>query len=400
MIKAILTVSVCFWMLAGCVSTKVDRLHTTTTKLSTDIDKFAELSNKSIEFNTALTLSERKKSLLRQLEPTGSNTGKQDYERIEKEFSKNYEILYLSKLNNQALKEQNELLVKYFKTLPLILENKNADVNGLVKNIDILNQAIEQSVTSDDELKGGLNDNEKDVISKSISSGYSAYQYHIFKKSIKNHFPIIIKALLIQKLSFKDNYIKAARGLNKEYFSAYTDIKKSYINQYSENLSGVKTDKPSYGDEDFAKIEQLIKKPYVIVNLDSTGSEEITTPKVKSQAYKQHCESSSDPRVQERLSRERQLNYIEYKEMVINPYDQNNKENKKVYFDIEQKFKNSGEQVVCELINIVGLIKENNFDRIELVTFENEMENYSQLLDYISKQNKKITDNLNENEVK
>ncbi|MFW1759852.1 hypothetical protein, partial [Acinetobacter guillouiae] len=56
----------------------------------------------------------------------------------------------------------------------------------------------------------------------------------------------------------------------------------------------------------------------------------------------------------------------------------------KILFDIEKYYKNSGDQVICEMINIVGLLNEHNFDQIELTTLERNLNTYEELMNYIS----------------
>jgi hypothetical protein len=84
--------------------------------------------------------------------------------------------------------------------LPLILENKEIDSSGLVTKIDMLNQALENNISDDGVPKEGLKKGPSDIINHSLTNGFNAYQNHIFRKSIQEAYPTIIKALVSQKI--------------------------------------------------------------------------------------------------------------------------------------------------------------------------------------------------------
>jgi outer membrane murein-binding lipoprotein Lpp len=54
-------------ILSGCVSSKVEHLHTTTTELSANIEKFVELSNRTADLNRTLKLQDEQSFLSKQL---------------------------------------------------------------------------------------------------------------------------------------------------------------------------------------------------------------------------------------------------------------------------------------------------------------------------------------------
>ena len=170
-------------MLTGCMSSKLDRLHSTTTQLSTDMDTFVGISDKSIKLNNLSVLMEQKNALSNHLIPTENLTEKERIQESKNSFSQIYQKIHTKQEQNKALKKQSIALAAYFKKLPLLLEKKNPDVTGLVKNIDILNQVVEKNLTDKDKLEGRLSGTQVDVLSKPIMSGFRAYQYHIFKKS-------------------------------------------------------------------------------------------------------------------------------------------------------------------------------------------------------------------------
>jgi hypothetical protein len=224
-------------------------------------------------------------------------------------------------------------------------------------------------------------------------SGFRAYQYHIFKKSFKEHYPVIMNALLDQKLYFRDNYISATDDLNSTYFGSFKKLKQAYVTQYlrlsQEAARTGKDVKNTYSDEEFKKLEALVQQPYKRMTLNDLQNSLPLHPSLQSQAYKEYCGLATNPKKQEWI-KEQQAKAIKKNSTFLTTIYGLNKDNKleevKGFFDIEQQYQNTGEALICELINIVGLMNENQFDHIELSTFEKYMTEYSQLLEFVTKQ--------------
>ncbi|MHA3104600.1 hypothetical protein [Acinetobacter sp. ANC 3791] len=383
MTKITLYVAICGMLLTGCVSSKVERLHTTMTDLSQDVESYTALSNKSIDLNRELGKFKTHEMYSEQLRPDQNQDLQKNAKLAADRFNYGFNTLYGNKEREEAFKLLSVSLVNYFKTLPLILENKNADINGVVKSIDQLNQVIEQNSTVSEDLKEGLKKQESELIGKSLSSGFSAYQYHIFKKAIKNHYPVIMKAIIYQRNYFNENNQLATNELNKKYFEELQKLNMNYVKQ-SENIAKLPLRNearrnPVYSKEEFDKATALTKLPYKLVIVDPKKEQALDQPKVKSKAYVEYCELnvSEKNKVFERRKKKYSDQTIEFKNLQKQVIGRG-------YFDIEGTFEDSGDRVACEFLNIVGLLYEHNFDRIELKTWEKNISEYDKLIDYVS----------------
>jgi len=369
-------------LLTGCATSKVERLHTTTTKLSEDVEKYAALSNKSIDFNRELNYYLTKQMYSEQLSPEPSFDLQKNKELAADRFNTGFSTLYDNREREEAFKLQNAALVTYFKSLPLILENKNADINGVVKSIDQLNQVIEKNSKVSDELKEGLKKQESNLIGKSLSSGFSHYQYHIFKKAIKNHYPVILKSILYQKAYFDENNGTATDQMNRKYFDDLEALRANYVSQ-SINLANlpIKDEarwNPIYPQEQLDKVAALAQQPYKLVVVGPNEPPVTENQRVKSQAYLEYCQL--DQKKQSQIFDKRKLKYAE---QTLNFKNLQGQVVNRGYFDIEGAFKDSGDQVACEFINIMGLLSEHDFDRIELKTWEKSISDYDKLIDHV-----------------
>lgn len=376
--------------ITGCTTSKVARLHTTSTNISSSLDKYSKLTDDAIEFNRILLLDRQQALLSNGLITTTSPLASSPNSK----FNTGYAVIYKNQIRNEAFKQQNINLMLYFKQLPLILEDKKADISGLVKNIDQLNQVIEKSVGKGEEIKGGLQEYESDVITKSLSSGFSYYQYKIYKKSVDKTVPVIIKALDSQRLLFRENADLGAENLNNKYYKAYTGMENAYALKYESIATGKVKDK-IYSKEEMNKVNQLTREPYRLVDVENVEKSFKSVPIVMSQRYKDLCINSE----QEQKANESFLKANSDHQITMTVYTQGKpNKNKKFIFDIERKYASSGEQMVCELINIMGLIEEHNFDRIDIATFEQRLNDYDQLMKYVSKAyQSKAEENKNDN---
>ncbi|WP_419299203.1 hypothetical protein [Acinetobacter guillouiae] len=195
-------------------------------------DKYAKLSDRAVDNYQALVLKEQKNELSIGLLPSENMNSDIQKNSPQTKFNTSYRIIYKNQIRNAAIKRQSKDLAEYFKSLPLILEDKKADINGLVKDIDIMNQVIEQNITLDKKFEGRLKVAQSDSISNTLSSGFRLYQYHIFKKTIRDHYPIIIKALVNQRIFLAENAESSTKNLNKKYFESYKSLNDAYVGQY------------------------------------------------------------------------------------------------------------------------------------------------------------------------
>lgn len=383
--KNILCIAIMASLLTGCISSKVNNAHTTSANLSQDIDKFVMLSNTSIELNKALALKEQDHQLGNGLFPSMSLRKTDRESTVKYNTFQTYDLIYSNKEVNEAYKKQNQLLMEYFKNLPLILEDKSVDVAGLVKNVDYLNQVIEKNVSEDGQVNVGINEVEKDLITKTISSGFKFHQYKVFKNAIHEQFPIIIEALYWQKVLFKDNanYI-SDNHLNEKYSFEYRNIEKNLLNQFNVyddlRVRGGKP-VPTYNLKEIKNLDELSSQPYTYFNYLKPVDYKYDEPTVKSATYIKICENDKNKQENEfsKFVTQNKNNLVEIKDVSQEPPTF-----QYVFYDVERKYLQSGDQLICELINVVGLMQENKFDDVKLKGLEKYLSNYDELLKYFS----------------
>jgi hypothetical protein len=383
--KNILCIAVMATLLTGCISNKVNHAHTTAVNLSQDMEKFVLLSNTSIELNKALALKEQDHQLGNGLLPKISLSKTDRETTVKYNTFHAYDLIYSNKEVNEAFTKQNQLLVEYFKNLSPILEDKSVDVAGLVKNIDYLNQVIEKNVSEDGQVNGGLNEVEVDLITKTLSSGFKFHQYKVFENAIREQFPIIIEALYWQKVLFNDNadYI-SGNHLNENFALEYRNIEKNLLNQFNVyddlRVRGGKP-VPTYNLKEIKKFDELTSQPYTYFNYLKPVDYKYEEPSVKSASYIKICEIDKNKQENEfsNFITQNKNNLVEVKDVSQAPPTF-----QYVFYDVERKYLQSGDQLICELINIVGLMQENKFDDVKLKGLEKYLSNYDELLKYFS----------------
>lgn len=382
--KKILCMAVLFSLLSGCISSKVSNVHEMSNNLSDDVDKFIQLSNTSVELNKALVLKEQDHELSNGIFPQDKSKTKRESKVIYNTFQV-YDIIYRNKKINDAYLKQNKVLVDFFKSMPLILDDRSVDIAGLVSNVDNLTQVIEKNVSSDGKVNEGINNDEKDLVTKTLSSGFKVHQYNTFKKSIREQAPNILEALKLRKSLFKENakYI-SYNFLNEKYSNDYNNIQNSILNQFNSNevlIARGRKPIPQYNLKELKKIDELSNQPYIYFNTINPVDKRYDEPKVKSAAYKKYCYAD------ERTQKQEFLDFIEKNKnnsIVIADVSQDPPSLQSSFYDIERNYLKSGDQLVCELINIVGLMQENKFDDVHLKDFEMYLSNYDELLKYFS----------------
>jgi len=354
----IILLSTTLFILTGCMTSKVNRLHSTTNQLSNDVDSYVELSNKVVDLNNKVIVLKQQKSLTSLMRDSPDlSSDEKNKKEASSEFALTYETLYMNKELALALNKQNAMLSEYFKKLPLILDDKKADIEGLVNNIDIMNQVIEQNIPDKSELKGRLSKNESSAITKTLSSGFSVYQLHYFKKAIDRHYPVIKNALVLQKAFIKYNSIQAVTGKNIDYNIKYENQKNNLVNKHLTALKKTDRAQETFNQDQMKTMEEQIAQPFKLQRVNTTGINKNPKNKVLSKDYIEIC---MDKKQSSLVSTES-------------------------YYDLEQQFTDKGDKVVCEFINILGLLKERKFDLVELSTFENSIKEYNDLVDFINK---------------
>ncbi|GAM29709.1 hypothetical protein P23_0203 [Acinetobacter calcoaceticus] len=378
------------FLLTGCITSKVERLHATTSRLSPEIDKYVSMSNRVIDLNHKSVMKFKKEAF---------DTNLQDKIRGRKneELYKSEEIalntalihMYSSYNNAELLKQQNIYLSEYFKTLPKLLEKQDIGNNleGIVNNIDVLNQIIEKNLTIADELRGHLKPNEASLIESTLSNGLSLYQYEKFRHSIDRSYDVILKALRLQKFSiFTGNQILYS-FLNQNFNNSRKALVDSYIKQMSDarSLNDSERRKVVYKEDDFNKLIELSQQPYKIKPSDDTKTSNVNLARYRSVAFQQYCSAS--------LLNENNplLTNIQDKEATFEAYLRPNSESHNLSFsyDIEQFGLKSGEKPVCELIDIIGLLKEKKYSQVESSTLSKDIAQYNKILDFVDSDNQK-----------
>ncbi|TEU29050.1 hypothetical protein E2R16_04870 [Acinetobacter seifertii] len=382
--KKILCIAIMGSLLTGCISNKINHAHTTAVNLSQDIDKFVILSNTSIELNKALALKEQDHTISIGLFPQDLSKADRESKVIFTTFD-TYERMNDKKTTSAAFIRQNQLLGEYFKNLPLILEDKSVDVAGLVQNIDYLNQVINKNIGEDGQANGGLNQPEKDLITTTLSSGFKFHQYKVYKKAIQEQSPKIIEALRWQKVLFKQNGVLIKRNfLNEKYTIDYKNIEKSLLNKFYMNDDLIERGGkpvPKYNLKEVKSLAELNSQPYIYYDLLNPEDKKLDEPKIKSAAYIKYCEVAED---KQKKDFEDFIKQNENYAIKIKDVSQSPSTFQSGFYDVERNYSKNGDQLICELINIVGLMQENKLDDVKLKDLEKYLSNYDELLKYFS----------------
>lgn len=384
--KKILCIAIMGSLLTGCISDKINHAHTTAVNLSQDIDKFVILSNTTIELNKALALKEQDHIISNGLLYPNKDLSKADRKsHFKYMIYETYGLMSSKKRVNEAYIRQNQLLGEYFKNLPLILEDKSLDLSGLVDNVDYFNQVLGKKVGEDGQAQGGLTTPQKDIITTTLTSGFKFHQYKIFKKAIQEQSPKIIEALKWQIVLFNDNRILVSENyLNEQYKNDYINNEKSLLNKFHVNDDLIErggTPVPKYNLEEVKNLSELNSQPYTYYSLLNPVDKKLEEPKVKSEAYIKNCEVPEKTQKDEfeKFLKRNEKNLIEIKDVSkVPPTFQLG------FYDVERNYSKSGDQLICELINIVGLMQENKFEDVKLNSLEKYLSNYDQFLKYFS----------------
>ncbi|WP_447499911.1 hypothetical protein [Acinetobacter oleivorans] len=312
-------------------------------------------------------------------------------EQVKYNFFTFYQNVYFNKEDNDIYLQQNENLSNYFKNLPLILEDKSVDIAGLVENINYLNQVIDKNVNEAGEVQKTTKQPPLDLTVKALSSGFKIYQYNTFKKAIKDPSPVIINLLKKERNLFKVNADSVANlKLNLKYYSEYKVIEDSLVNQYRAKMElrnrGIKP-KREYKLKELENFNEFFNQSYTYIDLQNFTLPNEYEPKVKSAAYNEACVISKNE--QEKTYKDflkdnenNKINTADYTYKLM--YPSKPLPTSDGFFDIEKQFFKSGDQLVCQLINIVGLLNENKLNDIDLNKLDLKMNEYEKLLKFVS----------------
>jgi len=372
------------FLLTGCVTSKVERLHSTTTQLSTDIDNYVAMTNRVIDLNQRSYLDFNKNRLIKSNLMANDLSGSEGavYPNDTVTFNTNLVHIYNNQSVGDKVKQQNKYISEYFKKLPSLLEDKDIgkSIEGLINNVDILNQVIEQNLVTSDEFKGRLKPNEASLIESTLNNGFKYYQYHSFRKAIDRHYDVLLKALELQKsYNYKANEF-IFFDFNQQFHKQQKALVDSYIKQH---IDAVKLEpgeriKVNYSNDDFSKITEMVKQPFILTKLDVKTNESQLKPDQHSAAYIKSC---SQNRVDEFRKR------INDRVVEVYPFNAKLDSDKNTplstyVFDVEQAAKIKGEIPVCALIDIIGLLKEKRYYQVESVSLSRGVADYNKMLDF------------------
>lgn len=363
------------FLLTGCMTNKVEKLHDTTMKLTTGVDSYVALTDKVVDFNEKYSLYIYGKKYIEMniKTPIVGVTKKEK----EEENSNNFNSFFIRKYKEYSLGEdarnQSADLSEYFKLLPKSLESENLDTNfqGLVDNIDILNKAIADKTPKEGEgLKGNLTPEDKDLINKIFMEAYKAYQYNQFDERIKDQYIVILQAIINLKDYTHYALMPVAKDLNIDFQNSHKALLASYSKQREEaNLSPAKRSKAVYSTKDLNKIYELLKEP-IVPNSSSNYLPQNISQQQRTELYTKFCNS----------------NLSSTKNYTIQVYDSNpNKKPTDYSFDFEKILYMKGSEPSCELIDILGLLLERKYNQIDLRNFEKKTADLNNILEFLMK---------------
>lgn len=381
------------FLLTGCLTAKVEHLHATTKQLSTDVDSYVAMVNRILNQYEKKQIEASKDDIEAYIitDPRylkGNNQLTDDIENFNVNFTRRHSSHFL----NETMKQQNKYISKYFKILPSLLDEKDIgdSVHGLVTNIDILNQVKEKNLTIADEYKGRLKPNEASLIESVLSNSFKIHQYQTFKNALDNHYDVILTSLVGQKNDIHIANTLIFRGLNQQFIDSQMILAESYKNQHTETLKLNKDtgSKVNYNDNDFKKFNEMTQLPFVLVSADNTEKPAEVDNSYRSAAYLKYCTNKDlgepKPLPKEKPEGMNKTNKIE--SFILTSNDGKTKETRKYKFDIETLAVLKGDIAVCELIDIIGLLKEKKYYQVESTTLKRSVDNYNQILDLVDKQ--------------
>lgn len=372
------------FLLTGCITSKVDRLHATTSQLSTDVDNYVVMSNRNIDLNQKADLKLKQTLMdLRLKDADTTKSSKDIFDNDSLALNSTLVQMYYSYNNSELFKQQNKYISEYFKQLPKILEEKEIgnSVQGLVNNIDVLNQVIEKNITIADDFKGRLKPNEASLIESTLSNSFKIYQYHKFRQAIDRPYDVIIEALSNQKTYIFSGNEALFLSLNQKAYKNREALVDSYNNQISQakSLPFSERVKLTYKDEDFKKLMELSQQPYNLQRVDTVNQPVNSLSRERSMAYKKICSTYTIDDFN---------NQYGNAGLPQNTFDgkigyQPNSPTYKYNFDIEQLALRSAEVPICELIDIVGLLKEKKYSQVESTSLNRGVAEYNKILNFI-----------------
>jgi outer membrane murein-binding lipoprotein Lpp/environmental stress-induced protein Ves len=380
------------FLLTGCVTAKVERLNATTKQLSTDVDSYVAMVNRILDQYEKKQIEANKDDIEAYLktDPRYLEGNKEFTDDIEK-FNVIFKRRHQSHFVNETMKQQNKYLSEYFKILPSLLEEKDIgdSVQGLVTNIDILNQVKEKNLTIADEYKGRLKPNEASLIESVLTNSFKIHQYQTFKNAVNNHYDVILTSLVGQKNDIHIANTLIFRGLNQQFIDSQMILAESFKNQHTETLK-LKKDiggQVNYNDNDFKKFNEMTQLPFVLVRADITEKPAEVDNSYRSAAYLQYC-TNKDLVEPKQLPKEipegmNKTNKIE--SFVLTSTDGKTIEKRKYKFDTQTLAVIKGDIAVCELIDIIGLLKEKKYNQVESTTLKRSVDNYNKILDLVDK---------------
>lgn len=355
------------FLLTGCITAKVEQLHTTTSQLSNDVDNYVVVTSKVVDFKKQSILNYQTKDTLsaflksRQINKTKEEKLEEDLMNFNDNFLANYKTYS----NGENIKKQASQISAYFKMLPKTLESKDLEPNflNLVKNIDVLDKTIEGDLTKDSpELKGGLRPIESDLIDKLFMEGYKTYEYKKFQSLMDIQYEIVLQSIITLKMYTSFTLTPTANKLYYDFESSYKDLYASYLNQHeiAYNKNKIEINKVQYSNDDLKKINDLFSQPVVINSSVSEHNFNNKSNIFRSKAYIDNCLSNDD---------------FDNTGYTINEY----------VFNLRNVLYKKGTDPSCELIDILGHLKEKNYNRIDLNSFERANTDLENVINFLLK---------------
>lgn len=367
------------FLLTGCMTAKVEQLHTTTSQLSNDVDNYVAATSKVVDLKKQSILNYQTKDTLsdnlqdRQVNKTKEEKIEEDLIKFNNSFLANYKTYS----NGENIKQQANQISDYFKILPKALESQDLEPKflNLVKNIDILNKTIKGDLTKDSsELKGGLRPIESDLIDKIFLEGYKTYEYKKFQSLMDLQYDIVLQAIITLKnyTSFALN--PAANKLYYDFESTYNDLFTSYLNQHemAYKKNKLEINYVQYSNDDLKKLNDLFSQPEVINSLVNDNNLNNKSKIFRSQFYKEYCLTKED-------FDDTGFMIKEFNDPTdIKKFNEN-------LFNLKNVIFIKGSTPSCELIDILGNLKEKNYNRIDLNSFERANKDFENVINFLLK---------------
>ncbi|PTV55352.1 hypothetical protein [Acinetobacter seifertii] len=367
------------FFLTGCMTAKVEQLHTTTSQLSNDVDNYVALTSKVVDFKKQSILNYQTKDTLtdflkdKQINKTKEEKNEEDLMNFNNSFLANYKTYS----NGENIKQQASQISAYFKMLPNTLESKDLEPKflNLVKNIDILNKTIEGDLTKDSpELKGGLRPIESDLIDKLFMEGYKVYEYKKFQSLMDLQYDIVLQSIITLKNYTSVALTPAANKLDYDFETSYKDLFTSFLNQhemaYKKNKNEI--NKVQYSNDDLKKLNDLFSQPEVINSVVNEYGLNNKSKIFRSEVYKTYCLNNED------------FDNTGYSIKEFNDLNEP-KIVKDNFFNLKNVIFIKGNDPSCELIDILGHLKEKNYNRIDLNSFKRANKDFESVINFMLK---------------